>query len=612
MLQPKPDENNDNEATRDPYTEHGDDIIDQDAPVQHRRVRLLHRLVTESPIPDALKAWTAATRQDYQGGRQRDLSDVAILVVILILALENAPLHFTKGAAILHHRLLPESRRLLGLGDDDNFWHWYDRLQNGFARIIRLMNPSPTNGHQRQTHEHDKRRQHKRDVEDAALTAELQDKLDWFCNTLLQTTLLAKPDLLDGWQGNTTIDATAFRVFTKGYKTAEHVNIEPDAGWYMRTSQHEDTEDPKKARTLFYGYEMHIVTPASNTGDASLDSFVKPAIGISCTAPSKEVSLHGFKAIRAAHQAFSTYMTGGIVIADKGYFANSDPENLQLPVRNLGLRFITDYKYDQLGPIGEIGGALQIEGHLYCPATPLHLQWATKRARSFGKHLKRFPRIDEVTFFKWIAARGPWRVVAKERPDAKGTVPYRCPAIGPSAKVLCPVFRPDDYAMNKNKPGRVKVQASRLPTHPDRICTASSIHVKRTHLPKFRQDMIFASAAWFLLYRSGRNFIEGYNAYVKDGTKSALGNAAKRPARGYAKQYVLATTLMFASNLRLIEAHIRKQQHPTILPAKMNPIRRREATRGHTYNPATGEGKTPHPKGITNGYLEDLGGIDDE
>jgi hypothetical protein len=612
MLHQKPDSNDDNDAHLDPYSQHGDDIIDQDAPVQHRRVRLLYRLVTESPIPDAIKAWTSSARRDYQGGRQRDLTDVAILVVILILALENAPLHFTKGAAILHHRLLPESRRLLGLGDDDNFWHWYDRLQNGFARLISLMNPSPTNGHQRQTHERDKRRRHKRDVEDAQLTAELQEKLDWFCNTLLQTTVLAKIDLLQGWEGNTTIDATAFRVFTKGRKTALFASIEPDAGWYMRTSQHEDTADPKKARVVFFGYEMHILTPASNTGDSALDTFVKPAIGISCVAPSKEVSLHGLKAIQAAFRAFSSYMKDGIVVADKGYFANSDPENLQLPVRELGLRFITDYKYDQLGPIGEIGGAIQIEGHLYCPATPSHLQWATKRARSFKQHLARFPRIDEVTFVKWIHARGPWRVTAKERADAKGTVPYRCPAIGPSAKVLCPVLRPKDYEMNKNKPGRVKVQPSRLPTHPDRICTASSIHVKRTHLAKFRQDVVFASEAWFRLYRSGRNFIEGYNAYVKDGTKSALGNAAKRPARGYAKQYVLATTLMFASNLRLIEAHIRKQQQPTILPSTMNPIRRREATQGHTYDPATGEGQPPLPKGITNGFLEDIDGIDED
>lgn len=607
MLQPAP--NHDDSDRPDAYAEHGDGISDQDAPVSHRRVRLLHRLIVDSPIPAKLDEWTNAARVGYQGGRERDLSDVAILVVILILALEHAPLHFRQGAHILHHRLLPESRRLLQLGDDDVWAHWYDRFQNGYGRLIGLMNPSPTNGHQRQTQEHEKQRKHRRDVDDAELTAQMQDRLDWFCNELLQASVKARPELLDGWAGNITIDATAFRVFTKGRDSEEYANIEPDGGWYRRTSSHEDTTDSKKARVLFYGFEMHIVTPASNTGDSTLDTFVKPAIGITMSAPSRDVSAKGFEAIRRAFNGFSDTMRGGIVVADKGYFANSDPENLQLPVRTLGMRFITDYKYDQLGPIGEIGGAIQIEGHLYCPATPLNLQWATKRARSFGQHLKRYPRIDETTFWKWITARGPWRLPAKERPDAKGTIPYRCPAIGPSAKVLCPELRPKDYAMNKDKPGRVKVQASRLPKHPDRICTSTSIHVKRTHLPKFRQDMIYLSDAWFLLYRSGRNFIEGYNAYVKDGTKSALGNPEKRKARGYAKQYVMVTTLLFASNLRLIEAHIRKQQLPTILPAKKNSMRRREATLGHTVPPSP---QPKRPTGITNGFLEDINSLNDE
>jgi hypothetical protein len=610
MLQRNPDP--DGKDRPDPYAEHGDGIIDQDAHVQHRRVRLLHRIITESPIPDTVAGWHANAHAQHQGGRDRDLSDVAILVVLLILALEHAALHFTKGASILHHRLLPESRRLLGLEDDSNWQHWYDRLQNGYARLTSLMEPMPSNGHERQTHEAEQERIRKRQNEDAHLTVMRQDRLDWFCNSLLQSSVLVKPELLDGWEGNITIDATAFAVFCKGFRTGVFMPMEPDAGWYLRTAKHEDTDDPSKATKKFYGYEMHIVTPASNSGNSALDTFVKPAIGISMTKPSHDPAHFGLSAIRRAFDTFGDIMRDSIVIADRGYFANSDEKNLQLPVRELGMRFITDYKYDQLGPIGEAGGMIQVEGDLYCPAMPVNQQWATKRARSFGKHLKQWPRIDEMTWLKWIKARAPWRAVQKEHADAKGTIPYRCPAIGPSAKVLCPILRPKDYAVNKDKPGLVKVTASRLPRHPDRICTATSVHVRRNQVAKYRQDMHFASPEWFLLYRSGRNFIEGINAWVKDGTKEAVGNAAKRKARGYSKQYVLVTMLLFASNLRLIEAHLRR---PTILPATTTEHARRKLTFGHTYDPATGKGRKPKTQNgypTNGGFLEDLDSLDED
>lgn len=266
-------------------------------------------------------------------------------------------------------------------------------------------------------------------------------------------------------------------------------------------------------------------------------------------------------------------------------------------------------------PALERGSVLAARNQPWPCSAQKNLQWATKRVRSQGTHLKKWPRIDELTWLKWIVARRKWLAVPKEKPDANGTIPYRCPAIGPSAKVLCPVLRPKDYAANKDKPGRVKVLPSRLPTHPDRICTNSSVHVRRHHVAKFRQDMHFASPEWFRLYRSGRNFIEGINAYIKDGTKSALGNPEKRKARGYAKQYVFATTLLFASNLRLIESHIRKQNLPTILPSTTNKHLRREATNGHTYDPATGKGRKPTtPTGYpTNGgFLEGLDLDDDD
>lgn len=576
----------------DPYAEAGTHITGQNSIVPHRIVLLIYRIITATLIPATLARWSFEKRSDLPGGRNRCLSDVAIIVVMLVLALEYSPLQFRRAAVVLHRRLEPASMRLLNVPEGATEAQCYDWVQNGFSRMISLMDPKWAKYDKRMTRAESDALQAERDAK-PEYCAEQQTKLDWFCNTLLAATVLARPSILDGWDGNITIDATAFRVFTKRGGNRVWASIEPDASHYRRDAKHQEVTEDKKARVSFYGYEMHVVVPATNDGYFALDRYCKPIIGISCCKPSEKPAHFGLSAIKSAWATFGDTMKGALVVADRGYFANAKPEHLQIPLRQLGMGFITDYKIDQLGVQDGYAGADQIEGCLYCPAMPSDLKTATI---DFRRDDDDPLRIDGTTWLKRIDQRKRYMLRPKEKPDQRGTTPMICPASGPSATVRC-TLKPADYARNRNKKGLINIPKARQPKglHIDRVCTQSSIHVPlKISAAKYIQDVRFATERWFRLYRSARNFIEGINAYVKDEGKTGLGIPGRRPARGYAKQYVLATFLLFASNIRLIEAHEarlkREEVNGHVAPHKPSGPRRRDITNNGRYNPTTGQG----------------------
>lgn len=78
---------------------------------------------------------------------------------------------------------------------------------------------------------------------------------------------------------------------------------------------------------------------------------------------------------------------------DRAYFPNADPEDLQIPARERGYRFVNDYQSDQLG-VQEptTNGMILVEGAWYCPSMPADLIYATHDYRfgdrKFGKRKK--------------------------------------------------------------------------------------------------------------------------------------------------------------------------------------------------------------------------------
>jgi hypothetical protein len=61
------------------------------------------------------------------------------------------------------------------------------------------------------------------------------------------------------------------------------------------------------------------------------------------------------------------------------------------------------------------------------------------------------------------------------------------------------------------------------------------------------------------VYATLRNGIEGMNGYAKDGAHEALADSTRRRIRGVAAQSVFVAFLLFAANLRKIEAFLTEE-----------------------------------------------------
>ena len=184
----------------------------------------------------------------------------------------------------------------------------------------------------------------------------------------------------------------------------------------------------------------------------------------------------------------------------------------------MGYQLVFDYKNDQLGNRGQFAGAILVEGEWYCPAMPTPLIEATRDFRAKQP-------IDEATYNRRIEQRKRYLVRPKERPDSDGYVPMRCPSVGRSATLSCPLRNPVG-----NVAGRTQVLV--VPAHPEEICTnKSSVSFPPTAGAKYRQDLHYGSPEWHAMYSTARNTIEGFNGYVKDANHEALDQPGRRRAR---------------------------------------------------------------------------------
>jgi hypothetical protein len=73
---------------------------------------------------------------------------------------------------------------------------------------------------------------------------------------------------------------------------------------------------------------------------------------------------------------------------------------------------------------------------------------------------------------------------------------------------------------------------------------------------KYRQEFLFGSDRWHLMYRSIRSANEGMNGFVKDLAHQALDNAGRWRLFGTAAQSILVALLLMAANVRKIQSFI--------------------------------------------------------
>jgi hypothetical protein len=498
-------------------------------------------IVDGTDLVARVTTWRAEDAKDrHAGGRSKAIDDRAIIALLVLLALEGMPLFVSNIADLIQNRLSTNARVLLGIrqlaadGED-----WYDRSSRAVHRLLAVIDPYPS-PHKRQISSEEFEVIEAR--RDPIEVQRREERLNEFANVLVLAPWQMVPrEIRRRWSGNICVDATPVKAFARGYSKRNPKTVEHDAAWYVRAGDHRDTGDMKgRAHSKFiFGWEATIVIATSNDPSKPAD-FPLLATGMAFDKPGHNIAEN---AMTIFHSMRNHEMPVGFAIADRAYWPNSIEENLQLPVRALGYSNVNDYRDDQLGIKDGHAGGIMVEGAWYCPSMPTPLVEA-----SIDYRVKR--TIDETTWKKRIAARTPFMLHAKESPDADGHQPFRCPAIGASATVACPL-RPDSM---KGQRVALRSRVATPPEHVDRICRQTSVSFPPSAGAKYRQDIQYGTDEWQEMYATARNTIEGFNGFIKDGAHEALADSTRRRLRGRAAQHVLTALLIMAANVRKIRA----------------------------------------------------------
>ena len=499
-------------------------------------------------------------------GRPRSLPARAVLAALLLLAMDDRPLHLTRVTDLLFRRLSPASRALLGVTGtvpgQRAFLAAYRRVRYCFHLICSAADPSGLPKNRCLT-------PGELTAASRPMTPEQATAARTRLETLINALIEASVSVLDPAEraasgGAAGLDATAVPLFSRGPSRRTGLcATDPDGGWYVREGDHRDAEDHtgRRRTRIAWALEATIVTTARAPGSAPCHPNL--ALGLALTRPGEDPGGTGTRVLASVaargHQP-------GYLGADRAYTA-ARPESFHLPARALGYSPVMDYRIDQLGIQANSGGALLVEGTWHCPAIPGPLIEATTDHRSAA--------ITADLYAARIAARSPYRLRPKDGPDDDGYQRLSCPAAGSHPRLICPLRQ----SSLSPRDGRAKVPDP--PADPPRVCRQTAITIAPDVGARHRQDLPFASPAWQESYATMRNTIEGLNGFIKDPAREALAQAARRRVRGITACALFTALLLMAANLRKIRAwRTRTTQHPaTAAPARAR--RRRTSLRDH-------------------------------
>jgi hypothetical protein len=559
-------------------------------------VRRVASWLEASPILEQVVVWKAGARRGA-GGRPESFPLKALLVAMLLAAISNQPMQLSTFSEVMYLQLSPTMRAELGIPEPTTPWPagsmgtkdvehqtLYRNVRTRFHGLLALMDPSPWPKNRRM----DKDRF-------AAVVAERQavlcheelalryDRLSWFVNQLIEASIALLPrEIRRKWRGSVAVDATAVRAYAQPSRPAhsertwvksdpmEVYSADPDAGRYVRTGS--GARQPKGAGASktksVWAYEATLaVAGPDEPGKGSLFPNLVMAMP-PLHRPGHEPGLNAIRALRSIRERG---YPSGWVAGDRAY-TDAKAEHFALPARALGYRPVLDYAQDHLGIQGTEQGFAFIEGAWFCPALPEGLINATI---DFNNNI-----IDDATYRSRLAERARYAALAKARPDGEGFQRWRCPAAGPHPVVACPL-----KPASQRHDGRVRVAirpSGTLRANPPRCCAQASVTIGPEPMAKFRQDLTFQSPEWSARYHSSRSTIEGMTGFLKDGAREALDDPQRRRVRGVAAQSLFVALLVFAGNVRKIEAFLKRGAPP----ASKAPRRRRQGQPISAWSPA--------------------------
>ncbi|MEC5154292.1 hypothetical protein RCH23_001672 [Cryobacterium sp. CAN_C3] len=127
----------------------------------------------------------------------------------------------------------------------------------------------------------------------------------------------------------------------------------------------------------------------------------------------------------------------------------------------------------------------------------------------------------------------------------------RCPALGPSPTVTCPLRE-----LLKTRKVLKGVEEENLPDFADKICTQHSVSFDTAKNRRTAQAFEYGTKEWDKFHTHARNSIESLNNQVKSGGTEDIESASRRRVRGFGAAQIIVTMLLTNFNLRKIAAFI--------------------------------------------------------
>jgi len=537
------------------------------------------RVDASGVVPKLQEWWDEDTKDKRGGGRPSVLSNRDVLTACFLLIGEGSPIWITELANIFWFRLTDEARQEFGLShivttgvDERDFRDWYARVWRVLHRIIDLMDAWPMPARNKLLDR--EQREQVMSLRDKNIYRLKRERGNWFTDAMLEMTFQSLPRRIRReWGGAVSIDQTVITAPSQkgrrkrdkqgretalwNAKTGDEIPkwvLEIDAEYYPVKSSKPRDSDGAVDTDYQWVYVANLAVQTQEVPGTALHPQL--VISASLSTPNKDI---GGEVVRAMQSIRDRGHNISRLTTDRGYGPNLDVDNFHIPLKVMGIPLVMDYDKNQKGVKKGWGGALQVEGAHYCPATPENLLSATVDIDEGS--------IDYTTYAERIDERRAYKLRAKERPDYDGHVPMVCPAHGAGATLLCPL-KPEIHPKASKK---MKPTVTDAPEFPDTICKQTSVDFPPEVGIKFEQSMHYASPEWAAVYSHDRNSVESYNGYIKLGPEQ-LDDASKRRLRGMAAQQFLLTMLLVSANLRKVARFLRDEGRET--PKKVYPRRR--------------------------------------
>lgn len=537
--------------------------------------------INKADVLDHIEARIASRKK--KKGRPAVIGYRALLVALMLTAMDGKGCLCSEIARTLYFRLHPASMRLLDLKPlplaqtpadaRRQLWRVERHVRSALRRFLITLDPSvhPTGKEMPWTELRER---------DRPLTPEEildnHDALTLVCNRILRIPYTLLPAKVRAkYRGSACIDATPLRLHTRGRGVDNTLaSTDPNGGFYVRTGDHADHGEAG-VRKAFFGYDINLMVAAC---DWLGDNQYLPALPLAMHLDSPGVDAAG--AARRVLADLASHVHQPRYLAGDGLYANAKAETFHLPARALGWQLVLPILDDHTGIQGSADGLILVEGEWYCPSIPQVLIDATKDFRA--------GTIDRPTYLQRIAARDTYRARNKGI-NASGTQRWGCPASGSHPAVLCAV---KDLHKKKNADGTpppppnkfiggpvlgVRLK-DRITPNPDtqtngvwpKPCRQESVTIDLrpdnptgVDLAKYLQDLPFGSDEHTDTYNALRQSQEGLHGFAKDEGKEALGSSGKRRTRGYAAQSLFAAVLLAAAGIRKVRAFLKRAVEDT-------------------------------------------------